>query len=95
MLDAPNAYGWMNNVKNNNRENPGFICYHRRGHRVDEQRRSEVLSVGGRRSFPYVLIKRYRKLSHIFEDSEEASCGIKAVLVLQFELQDRYTRELG
>ncbi|KAF4922338.1 hypothetical protein CGCVW01_v005339 [Colletotrichum viniferum] len=26
MLDAPNAYGWMNNVKNNNRENPDLYA---------------------------------------------------------------------
>ncbi|KAF4900132.1 hypothetical protein CGCFRS4_v003519 [Colletotrichum fructicola] len=26
MLDAPNAYGWMNNVKNNDRENPDLYA---------------------------------------------------------------------
>ncbi|EQB59451.1 hypothetical protein CGLO_00158 [Colletotrichum gloeosporioides Cg-14] len=26
MLDAPNAYRWMNNVKNNDRENPDLYA---------------------------------------------------------------------
>lgn len=26
MLDAQNAYGWMNNVKNNDRENPDLYA---------------------------------------------------------------------